>query len=522
MLLDAYKLFHRQMYPNNTVTVYSNATARHCKHYKGPNKDYVISFGQQKLVRLLKDKFQDFFDLPHDEVMSFIKEQLTSFTGAEYAIEHLSYLHKLGYLPLVIKGLPEGSKVPFGVPYMTMYNTDPKCYWLTNYLETYMSSEIWHQVTTATIANDYRLMFEYYAMKSVGNTDFVQFQGHDFSARGDFGWEASSSIGLGHITSFVGGDTVSSYLDAQYYYDMPQNDWDNFKLVQTSVPATEHSVQCAYFNPKDGEELAYLDAILEKFPTGIVSIVCDGFDFWKFLTKVLPQRKEVILARDGKLVVRPDSGNPVHIITGEDSVETSEENVGETAFIQYSNDEFGEYISEEQHKGAIEVLWDIFGGTTTEKGYKLLDGHIGLIYGDAITYERGDQICDRLLKKGFASINWIAGIGSFTYQFNTRDSHGQAFKATYVEFNVEAEKAGENTWYNKIGKSIFKDPKTGDGSKKSAKGLLSVIKTDDKYVLLNEQNWENENKGELKVIFQDGVLHNQVTLFDIRNRIKNN
>ncbi len=314
LLLDAYKLFHRQMYPSNTVTVYSNATARHCKHYKGPNKDYVISFGQQRLVRLLKDKFQDFFDLPHDDVMNFIKKQLTSFTGAEYAVDHLSYLHKLGYLPLVIKGLPEGSKVPFGVPYMTMYNTDPKCYWLTNYLETYMSSEIWHQVTTATIANDYRLLFEDYAIKTVGNTDFVQFQGHDFSARGDFGWEASSSIGLGHDTSFSGGDTVSSYLDAQYYYDSGQNDWDKFNLVQTSVPATEHSVQCAYFNPKDGEELAYLDAILEKFPTGIVSIVCDGFDFWKFLTEVVPQRKEAIMARNGKVVFRPDSGNPVDII----------------------------------------------------------------------------------------------------------------------------------------------------------------------------------------------------------------
>lgn len=535
MLTDAYKLYHRIMYPNNTIRVYSNGTPRASRHYKGDNKDYVVVFGTQRLVRKLKDSFQEFFDMPEEEVIAFCKEQLSSFTGMDYSVDHLIYLHRLQKLPLIVKSLPEGSKCPIKVPYMTFYNTDPKCFWLTNYLETFISCEIWSSITNATIANEYREIFDRWAMKTVGNTDFVPFQGHDFSMRGMGGSDYARTSGLAHLTSFCGSDTIPAYLDAQYYYDSGQNDWENFNIVATSVPATEHSVQCAHYDPKDGDELAYLDHILKTFPTGIVSIVCDGFDFWKFITEVLPLRKDVIMARDGKVVVRPDSGVIDDIICGynysDDLLEAHSKGIlyrnshlNRFYTTKHEEDEFNpgttsrdkEVSQTYELKGAIQVLYDIFGGSVNSKGYIELDPHIGLIYGDSVTLQIADEVCRRLAQKNFASTNWVAGIGSYTYQFNTRDSHGQAIKATYVEFvGVDG---------SAIGKNIFKDPATGDGMKKSAKGLLQVnyglVNAFDKLHLYDEVSWAEENGGVLQPIFVDGELFNQSTLQDIRKRLR--
>lgn len=546
---DAYKLFHRQMYPKNTVTVYSNGTPRASKHYKGDNKDYVVVFGTQRLVRLIKDRFDEFFGLPENEVIDFCKNQLTSFTGAEYDVEHLVYLHKLQKLPLVVKSLPEGLKCPIKVPYMTFYNTDPKCFWLTNYLETLISTEMWSSITNATIANEYREIFEKWSLKTVGNTDFVPFQGHDFSMRGMFGTEAARMSGMAHLTSFSGSDTIPSYLDVQYYYDSGENNWVDFDIVATSVPASEHSIQCAHFNPEDGNELAYLDHLLNEFKDApVLSIVCDGYDYWKMITEIIPMRKDEIMARTGKVVVRPDSGNIVDIICGvlaNRKYSTSLHEAGRLHNLYYDGTQLykvntvnydevadvttyekGESLgyTEIELKGSIEILAEIFGTTTNGKGYKELDQHIGLIYGDSVTLQIADKVCELLSKKGFASTSWVAGIGSYTYQFNTRDSHGQAIKATYVEFEVDGQT---------VGKNIFKDPKTGDGMKKSAKGLLCVHnKIDDKlgltYDLIDEVEWDTdyidkpaESKGCLQEIFKDGELKNQTTLQEIRKRLTN-
>ena len=545
LMLDAYKLFHRQMYPNNTILVYSNATPRGGKHRGKRNQEYVISFGMQRLVKKMYDEFQEFFNTDWDILEPFLKDQLNSFTGSEYSIEHLKSLHSLGYIPMVVKALPEGLKCPYGVPYMTMYNTKPEFFWLTNYLETWMSAEQWNCITAATTAHQYRQIFEKWALKTTGNTNNVAIQGHDFSMRGHNGSEAASIAGLGHLTSFVGTDTVPAYLDAQYYYNTGTNNWNDLttkgwmqSIVGTSVPATEHSVQCAHYNGED--ELEYLDHILETFPTGIVSIVCDGFDFWKFITEILPQRKKEILARDGKLVVRPDSGDPADIICGRlytnDEFTAEDENIllkiNEDYYCEVYNDanypdgyelkHDDKIWSENEQKGAIQCLWDIFGGTTNKEGYIELNSHIGLIYGDSITLDRAEDICKRLEAKGFASTNWIAGIGSYTYQMVTRDTDGQAFKATYVELS-NPRNPKRDDGFETIGKPIYKDPKTGDGSKKSAKGLISVENNlmQDKLFLLDERSWKEEKISHLREIFKDGKLLNQETLFDIRKRLNN-
>jgi nicotinamide phosphoribosyltransferase len=232
---------------------------------------------------------------------------------------------------------------------------------------------------------------------------------------------------------------------------------------------------------------------METYPTGILSIVSDTWDLWKVCTEHIVTLKEEILARDGKVVIRPDSGDPSDIICG---MNTS---------IRKVSDEEKEHPS---YKGVIELLWDVFGGTINEQGYKVLDSHIGAIYGDSITIERANEICSRLEAKGFASTNIVLGVGSFTYQFNTRDTFGFAMKATYVEVNGE-------------GREIFKDPITDDGIKKSAKGLLRVAKNEDGEITLFDQvNWYDESKGMLKTIYLNGQFENQTTLTEIRERLK--
>jgi nicotinamide phosphoribosyltransferase len=233
-----------------------------------------------------------------------------------------------------------------------------------------------------------------------------------------------------------------------------------------------------------GELLTMKRLIGEVYPKGIVSIVSDTFDLWKVLTDYLPKLKTEILAREGKVVIRPDSGDPVDIICGNPNGK-----------------------NEAEQKGVIELLWDVFGGSINDKGFKELDPHIGAIYGDSITVERATNICERLKIKGFASTNVVLGIGSYTYQYNTRDTFGFAMKATYGEVDG-------------VGREIFKDPITDDGTKKSAKGLMKIIKENDTYKLIDQVNWEEEKTGELKEIFRDGKLLIDLSLEEIRKQMK--
>lgn len=242
----------------------------------------------------------------------------------------------------------------------------------------------------------------------------------------------------------------------------------------------------------------YFKRLLSLHPTGILSVVSDTFDLWAVLTKVLPELKEQIMARDGKLVIRPDSGDPVDILCGSVTPDMSS---------------YNDRHKQPQYKGVVELLWDEFGGTTNEQGYKVLDSHVGVIYGDSITPERMIAICERLKAKGFASTNVSFGLGSYTFQYTTRDTFGFAMKATYIEKNVDGTIVGE---------SIFKDPITDSGMKKSAKGLLSVGKDENgRYILKNESTWDevNSDKNELKLVVANGVLLTKVTLDEIRDRV---
>ena len=475
---DGYKVDHRRQYPEGTTLVYSNWTPRKSR-IEGVEE--VVFFGLQYFIKkyMIEDFNTNFFNQPKDEICKRYSRRINNYLGPnQVGIEHIEALHDLGYLPMVIKALPEGSQVPMRVPMVTMYNTKPEFFWLTNYFETILSTTLWMPCNSATIAKEYRNILDNYAQETSSIPEFVDWQGHDFSMRGMAGLEAALMSAAGHLLSFTGTDTIPSIDFLEDYYNANS---DN-ELVGGSVAATEHSVMCMGTNL--GEQETFKRLITEVYPNGIVSIVSDTWDLWKVLTEYLPNLKNEVLSRDGKVVIRPDSGDPVDIICGNPNGNSTEEK-----------------------KGVIELLWDIFGGTINDKGYKELDSHIGAIYGDSITLDRAAQICERLKKKGFASTNVVLGIGSFTYQYNTRDTFGFAMKATYGEVNGE-------------GREIYKDPITDDGTKKSAKGLIKIEKQNGSYQLIDQVSWKEEQQGELKEIFRDGKLIVDDTLAEIRKRVK--
>ena len=480
-LTDGYKTGHHQQYPKGTTLVYSNFTPRSNK-YAPKGCDQLVSFGQQMVIKQIHEAFdKDFFSKPKDEVCGEMKRELSMYLNTDYDVSHFEALHDLGYLPIVVKTIEEGSLVPMRVPVLTIYNTHPDFYWITNYLETIISNLLWKPMTSATIAHTYRKALTSWQEKTDAERAwFIDWQGHDFSMRGLDSIDATISSGLGHLTSFSGSDSLPAIFGARKFYNEEG-------FVAGSVNATEHSVMCA--GSKE-DEVGTFRNLMETYPTGILSIVSDTWDLWKVCTEHIVTLKEEILARDGKVVIRPDSGDPVDIICG-------------------TNNHVGILNNPTPaEKGVVELLWDVFGGTINEQGYKVLDSHIGAIYGDSITIDRANEICARLEAKGFASTNIVLGVGSFTYQFNTRDTFGFAMKATYVEVNGE-------------GREIFKDPITDDGVKKSAKGLLRVA-GDETCMLLEDQcTWEHEATGKLQTIYKDGEFSNQTTLTEIRERLRN-
>lgn len=561
-LIDFYKSGHRPQYPSGTELVYSNFTPRSgrlapvLKDWDGK----VVVFGIQYLIiEYLVTVFNDtFFDCDKNQTVAEYKRRMDTALGKDaVAIDHIEALHDLGYLPIRIKALPEGSVVPMKVPVLTIENTLPEFFWITNYLETLISNVLWHPMTVATIAREYKRLLTKYAELTGADEGFVQFQAHDFSYRGVENPYAAAGT-AGHLLSFVGTDTVPAIDFMEQYYDADAEE----ELIGCSVPASEHSTMT--FGGKEGEFEIIKRLITEVYPTGIVSLVLDGFDFWNAITNTLSTLKPYIVARDGKLVCRPDSGNPVDIICGTvelcfNSLEEATDRINEIHFKEAGSDcegaynvgndkyttvaqvgnkyyefttKFGynrhdktyyyidNYESDGQGitkyneidvtpemKGAVQCLWEVFGGTENALGFKELDSHIGLIYGDSITLARAEAILEGLKAKGFASSNIVFGVGSYTYQHITRDSFGFAMKATYGVVKGE-------------GREIFKDPITDNGTKKSARGLLRVDLIDGEYVLKDQCTREEEQGGELCTVFEDGYIMVTDDLQTIRQRVK--
>jgi len=515
---DAYKLSHADQYPKNVVMVYSNLTPRRSRNAG----DRFVFFGLQAWLLQLNEIFhRDFFNQKEEFAITQFYTDYFNFFGFhnEKEYERVRQLHRFGTLPLLVKALPEGSAVPHGVPVLTIQNTHPDFYWLTNHVETWLSAAIWHPSTSATTAWNYRKLLDKYAKETSDSEWFVDFQAHDFSMRGQTSVASATASGAAHLTSFKGTDTLPAirYIKTYYGGDLLKpgeiedgnQHWANTNiapigvdLIGTSIPASEHSIQCC--GGPDGDFDYLKRFVTEVYPSGMFSIVADGYDFWKFVTEYLPMLKNEIMARDGKVIIRPDSSpkTPVEIICGDPEAP----------------------ICSPEWYGLIQCLWDIFGGTRNSKEYKELDSHIGAIYGDSITLEYAEQICARLKAKGFASTNICLGVGSYTYQMVTRDTHGIAMKATAVGIS-ETQSFDDMEIV-----PIFKDPKTDNSGKKSAKGLLKVNRVS----TLPCRECENRNpymlfqQGDatyeffldgLETVYEDGILVKYQTFGDIRKTL---
>lgn len=479
LLTDGYKVDHRRQYPAGTTRVFSNMTPR-----KGRAADDtgVIFFGLQAAIQhyLIDYANETFFDRPTADVCAEYEAAMLEYLGPnDIGSDHIAELHEFQRLPLEINAIPEGMFVPYGVPVLTVENTDERFFWVTNYIETLLSSALWQATTSATTAFKYRILLEDWAEATGTDQAFVDWQAHDFSFRGMSSPETAVMSGMGHLTAFTGTDTIPAIAGLKHYYDATG-------LVGGSVAATEHSVMCA---GGKNDELETFDRLLDLYPSGILSVVSDTWDLWKVLTDIVPTLKTKILARDGKLVIRPDSGDPVKIICGDPDAE------------------YGSPAS----KGVVELLFDTFGGTMNEKGFIVLDSHVGTIYGDSINLDRAERICQGLADKGFASANIVFGVGSFTYQYNTRDTHGFAMKATWSEVGGEEH-------------LLFKDPVTDDGTKRSARGRTVVSRTGGNYNLvdgLNLSEWhEMAGVDHLREVFLNGKVSNTLSLDSVRSNVQ--
>lgn len=472
LLCDFYKTSHRIQYPENTQIIYSTFTPRSNKH--APYLTRVVSFGFQAfIIKYLIHYFNDnFFNRPESDVVSEYSQFIAKTLQMVDKGEHIAQLHQLGYLPIRIKAIPEGQSVAVKVPMMTIENTHPDFFWLTNYLETLINVCLWQPITSASIAFAYRSALIRFAEKTCDNYDHILFQSHDFSMRGMSSLESAEMSGAGHLTCFLGTDTIPAISFIEGYYGSQQ-------LIGTSIPASEHSVMSAH----GVDELPTFRYLMRKFPDSMLSIVADTTDFWHNISVNLPLLKDEIMARPthARVVIRPDSGDFFAIICGNSTA-----------------------CHEHERKGLIECLWDIFGGTVNAKGYKVLDPHIGAIYGDGVTYDKMLSILAGLERKGFASSNIVFGVGAQTYQRNTRDTLGFAIKATSITING-AEKA------------IFKNPKTDDGLKKSQKGRVKVVSSEHYLDELTSQDDFSDDL--LELIFENGKLVKHISFDQIRTNI---
>lgn len=480
MNCDSYKLAHADMFPEGTTKVYSNFTPR-SDHYFNVPTEYkdgkIVWFGMQAFLQEMHNVWKEtFFDRHWGAIEKEFGEFVIPFAGPNgFNMDRVKALHQLGYLPLVFKALPEATLVPIGVPVMTVTNTHPDFFWLPNYMETWLSAELWKATTSATTARVYRKILEKYSALTGGSKEFIDIQAHDFSLRGMSGIVDGAKSGAGHLLSFIGTDNLPAVKLVNDVYHGKET------FVGCSVPASEHSVTTASIlshgngATNESETEFFRRMVTEVYPKGIVSLVSDSFDFWSVITKTALELKEEILNREvdglglAKVVFRPDSGDPVKIICGDeiptllaDSLDDAKESAeylivndvvnqtphGECGKMysdqivkydgkyyrasvdifwnrydkQYYYEDGSELISFEEvelspeQKGAVECLWEIFGGTTNDKGFKTLNQRVGMIYGDSITPERAEEILKRLMAKGFASDNIVFGVGSGTYQ----------------------------------------------------------------------------------------------------------
>lgn len=478
LLSDTYKQVHHNMFPKGLTKLVSYWTPRRSMLKE---QDHMVFFGLQAFIKeyLLTYFKRDFFKLNTDEVQELYTISMDIQLGkGNYDISPILKLHELGYLPIRIRAIPEGTLVPMGIPCIEITNTHPDFAWVVQWIECILQVELWKPCAHATIGHMYRESADFYYKMTCDDLLRPEMACSDFGMRGMSCMEEAERCSAAWLLSFDKTSTIPAidYLDEYYDADCYTEN------IGIGAISTEHSVMASNY-AVDGDEITFVKRLLtELYPNTSFSMVSDTYDYWNMIDNILPACKEEIMQHNGKLLVRPDSGDMVEI-----AVKT------------------------------IEKLWNTFGGTVNSKGYKVLDSHIGIIYGDGCTLNNVKQVWEELKKKGFAANNIVFGVGAFCFSaviepdghmvVVTRDMFGIAMKATYGIVNGEPI-------------MIYKDPKTDVSHlKKSHKGCCRIYYDDNEELQCEDGYDDVFGDGTLRTVFVNGKIYNKETFEDIRERL---
>lgn len=636
---DSYKLSHAGQVPGVCTQIYSHLTPRSVHYLK---KDYidmedkVVVYGTQMTVKILSERWdKNFFNVPWEEITKDTLNVLTGMLGyAEPDLERFKELHDLGYLPLRFKSLAEGSWVNQNIPILTVTNTLPNFYWLTNFIEPTILNTIFKPMTVATLGLEVARLRDKYFNLTVEDQSGKDFALHDFSYRGHSGHNSAAETIGAYLLYTKGTDTMSAVKGVQQYYkagndiagSIPafehstatlgiqyyKDILDQFyaipgadvkvigdKLIEEQEailkadkkdPLTEDQIHDIYFEvraellhktltnislkavkagllaalwvdlqlvdkPEEERKLAVGEVfnlariLVDVYPTGLFAYVADSYDYNRLIAIILPALKELILARDGKFVIRPDSSDPVEIINGTTVSSVSDEaakevltmSIGQTfsfegnVYVKVKHPPVAEgtflpffllvrngFVSvvdglsselkvkapvvASVHLGSIRSIAEVFGTTTNSKGFKELPPQIGLVYGDGMSYDRITRIYEGLKSNGYAASNVVLALGAYTLAHLSRDSLGFAIKASYAVVDDK-------------GVATYKRPAT-DMSKASQAGLFKVVKEENgDYKLFTNVSASEEQEGELKTIWEDGKFTLETTFDEIKKRL---
>lgn len=460
---DSYKLGHWNQYPAGTTGVYSYLEAR-----RGAEDSHTVFFGLQPILR----------DLEQGITFANIQEaagvaQAHFGTNALFNTDGWAgvFMKHEGRLPVRIKAVPEGTVVPVGNVLMTVENTDPECYWLTNALESVLM-HVWYPTTVATLSRRVKSMLKSKLEAAGSPLDGLDFMLHDFGYRGVSSHESAAIGGAAHLVNFKGTDTLSALTFARREYKA------DLATLGFSVPATEHSVMTS--KGRAGET-RIVDSLLNSHPSGILSVVADSYDIYGFVNQMVTTPwQECILDRDGVFVVRPDS--------------VTNEHPTPALLVTW----------------ILETLWDGYGGTTTSKGFRVLDPHVRVLWGDGIDPHGIEKIINRAMLAGFSPENLVFGMGGGLLQKVNRDTERFAFKASAMK--------DENGW-----RDVQKQPL--DASKASKGGRLALIRVAPHgFATVREGDARSltaeGGQSVLQTVFEDGKLLNVQDFDSIRSRAR--
>jgi nicotinamide phosphoribosyltransferase len=383
LLTDSYKVSHSLQYPKGTTEVYSYLESR------GGEFEETVFFGLNYLLKTYLEKPITRSNI--EEAADFYKkhfgsDKLFNREGWEYILNEHN-----GKLPVSIKAVAEGTVVSTKNVLMTVVNTDPKCFWLTNYLETLLS-QVWYPCTVATLSREQKKQIKASLEKSADSSDGLMFKLHDFGFRGVETVESAGIGGAAHLVNFMGTDTVAGLMVAKEYYGC--------EMAGFSIPASEHSTITSW--GKENEVKAF-ENMLDSYPTGLVACVSDSFNIYDACDKLWgTQLKDKILTRDGVLVIRPDSGEATEVLPK-----------------------------------ILNILGERLGFTTNSKGYRVLPPQVRIIQGDGIDLETLPKILNAIMASGWSTDNLAFGSGGGLLQKVNRDTAKFAFKCSSVTINGE-------------------------------------------------------------------------------------